>query len=142
MAKSPIDCSSQIVGTTAGGIISPARIRKLITPFQRVLRRWRTKPTMAEKMTRSVTLATVRMVELTKAVTSIQFRVVMTSTTFSQRWKLVGQVKSRRAASCLFLTEVRMMKAKGTRNTTVETRMATALSQWRRRMFIRDPPGD
>jgi hypothetical protein len=131
-----------MVGTTAGGIISPARIRKLISPFQRVFRRCSTKPTMAEKITSSVTLATVRMVELTKAVTSIQFLVVTTSTTLSQRWKLVGQVKSRRAASGLFLTEVRMMKAKGTRKTIVETRMAVALSQWRRRMFIRDPPGD
>ena len=74
-----------MVGTMAGGIINPARIKNSIMPFQRVLRRCSTKPTMAAKITSRVTLDTVRMVELMKAVSSIQLRVVTTSTMFSQR---------------------------------------------------------
>ncbi|MNT64714.1 hypothetical protein D3C72_2026350 [compost metagenome] len=74
-----------MVGTTAGGIISPARMRNSISPLKRVLRRCRTKPTMAAKMTSRVTLATVRMVELMKAVSSIQLRVVTTSTMLLHR---------------------------------------------------------
>ena len=35
----PSPCSTQIVGTTAGGTISPASTKKLITGFQRDLRR-------------------------------------------------------------------------------------------------------
>ena len=38
----PRTCSTQIVGTTAGGMISPASTRKLITGFQRERRRWST----------------------------------------------------------------------------------------------------
>ncbi len=67
----PNDCSTQIVGTTAGGMISPASTRKLTIAVQRDGRRCSTKPTMAPSTTSNVTLATVRMIELMNAVTSM-----------------------------------------------------------------------
>ena len=39
--NSPISCSTQMVGTTAGGMTRPARIRKLTNQFQRDERRCR-----------------------------------------------------------------------------------------------------
>ena len=55
---------TQIVGTTAGGMISPDSTRKLTRPFHRPRRRCSTYATMAEVTAMIVTLATVRMVLL------------------------------------------------------------------------------
>ena len=67
----PSPCSTQMVGTTAGGMISPARTRKLITPVQNDGRRCSTNPTMAARITSSVTLTTVSTVLLKNAVSSM-----------------------------------------------------------------------
>ncbi|MFC6605644.1 hypothetical protein ACFQFC_01120 [Amorphoplanes digitatis] len=56
--------STQMVGTTAGGMISPDSTRKLTRPFHRPRRRCSTYATMAEVTAMMVTLATVRMVLL------------------------------------------------------------------------------
>jgi hypothetical protein len=60
-----------MVGTTAGGTISPMRTKKLTTGVSRDGRRCSTKPTIAPNTTSSTTLPTVRMIELMKAVTSM-----------------------------------------------------------------------
>ena len=46
----PRPCSTQMVGTTAGGMISPASTKKLTMLVQRDGRRCSTKPTMAPKI--------------------------------------------------------------------------------------------
>ena len=65
--NSPSFCSTQIVGTTAGGMIRPDSMTRLITVVHRLLRRWRTKAAMAASTTMTVTLTTVRIVLLMKA---------------------------------------------------------------------------
>ena len=65
--KSASFCSTQIVGTTAGGMTRPDRMTRLRTVVHRLLRRWRTKAAIAATITTTVTLATVRIVLLMKA---------------------------------------------------------------------------
>ena len=62
---------SQIVGTTAGGMIRPASTRMLISGFSGLGRRSRTKAIMAPRTTMRETLATVRIVELMNAMMSM-----------------------------------------------------------------------
>ena len=97
---------------------------------------------MAAKITRRVTLTTVMMLELMKAVIIIQLRVLTTSTTFSQKWKPVGQEKSRRADCCRSLNAIRMMKMNGMTNTTKVAAMAAVPPRIEARFFIRDPACD
>ncbi len=65
----PILCSTQMVGTTAGGMIRPASISMLMTPFHRLFLRCRTKATIAPRTTMTATLTTVRIVLLMSATT-------------------------------------------------------------------------
>ena len=60
-------CSTQIVGTTAGGRTRPDRMTRLSTVVHRLLRRWMTKAAIAAMITTTVTLTTVRIVLLMKA---------------------------------------------------------------------------
>ncbi len=67
----PSDCSTQMVGTIAGGMMRPDRTRMLATVAIFPGRRWMTNPTMAPRTTRIVTETTVRMMLFRKAVTSM-----------------------------------------------------------------------
>src|SRR6188768_2785881 len=63
-----------MVGTMAGGMMSPASMRAVTTDATRSRRRCRTKATIAARTTRTATEPTVRMRLLRMAVTTIPFR--------------------------------------------------------------------
>ena len=69
--KMPRACISQMVGTTAGGMIRPASTKRLISGFSRLLRRSSTNAIIDPRMTSNATDATVRMMELMNAITSM-----------------------------------------------------------------------
>jgi hypothetical protein len=69
--KIPRFCRTQMVGTIAGGMISPDSTSRLATLAAGPGRRWMTKPTMAHRTTRTATEATVRMMLFRNAVTSM-----------------------------------------------------------------------
>ena len=77
----------------------------------------------------STTLATVMMMEFLNAVTSMKSRVESTSQRLSQMCHSLGRVKPRSEASLRLLSAMRMMNKKGTTNTTIEARIATAPSR-------------
>ncbi len=64
-------CSTQIVGTIAGGMMSPDRTSRLATLATRPGRRWMTNPTIEQSTMRIATETTVRMMLFLKAVTSM-----------------------------------------------------------------------
>ena len=73
----------------------------------------------------TATADTVRIVLLTNARTSRKSRFWSTVAMFSKSTHSVGQLNSRNDASAWVLPAVKMMKANGTRNTTIAMRMAT-----------------
>ena len=88
-------------------------------------RRCSTKPTMAPKTTSSVTLATVRMIELMKAVTQHVVAGLDDLDEIVPEVPVGRPVETSAVAACRrSLTAVRTMKANGTRKTTIETRIA------------------
>ena len=65
--KMPRRCMTQIVGTTAGGTMSPGEDEEADERFQRLGRRASTQPIMADSTTMTVTDTTVRIVLLMNA---------------------------------------------------------------------------
>ncbi len=130
--KSPSAWSRKIVGTTAGGMINPARKSALTNAATRSLRRWITKAISDARMTVIVTDATVRTRLLRSAVTMMPFRSPSTAWRFSTILQLAGQAKSRDEASAWVLAAVTTMKITGTMNTTKAIDSATTSTQYRR----------
>ena len=93
--NNPIACSTKIVGTTAGGMISPASINALTNNPRRSLRRCCTKATIEHTKTIRATEPIVRTRLFLIDVTTMPSRAVKTAPRLSQRCHSVGQVKSR-----------------------------------------------
>ena len=95
-------------------------------PFQGLRRRCSTQATIAASTTMMATLATVRMVELMKAVTSMKSRVEITSMKLSTTANSVGQENCRRFASGRDFRAVRTMNTSGMMKMTTVAAIATA----------------
>ena len=80
---------------------------------------------MADRTTIRPTLNTVRVVLLMKARSTTNWRTVITFLMLSQSCQVVGQVKSRLAASWVVFAAVTRMKANGIRKITTEAMTAT-----------------
>jgi len=118
-------CRTQIVGTIAGGTMSPARTKKLITPFHRLGRRCRTYPTIAENTTITMTLPTVSTALLRNARRIPPSPVCMTAARFCHSCHCVGRVNPSWFASAGFFAAWSRTNTNGTRNTTKLTTIAT-----------------
>src|SRR6478609_5249501 len=130
--NNPSAWSRKIVGTTAGGMINPARNRALTNAATRSLRRWITNAISEARMTVIVTDTTVRIRLLRRAVTMMPFRSLSTAWRFSTILQFAGHAKSRDDASAWVLAAVTMMKITGTMNTTKAIDSATTSTQYRR----------
>ena len=130
--KSPSAWSRKIVGTTAGGMISPARNSPLTSAATRSRRRWITKAIIDARMTVIATDATVRTRLLRSAVIMMPFRSLSTAWRFSTIFQSVGQAKSRDEASACVFAAVTTMKMNGTMNTMKAIDSATRSTQYRR----------
>jgi hypothetical protein len=97
---------------------------------------------MAASTTMITTLQTVNVVLLMNARSTTESLTWSTATMFSSSTQSLGRVNARSAASPAVLLAVSRMKAKGTRKTTIETRMAMVPMVQARRLslFIAWPP--
>src|SRR6478736_7265733 len=130
--KSPRAWSRKIVGTTAGGMIKPARKSPLTRAATRSLRRWITKAIIDARKTVIATDTTVRIRLLRSAVIMMPFRSLRTAWRFSTIFQSVGHEKSRDDASAWVFAAVTTMKMNGTMNTMTAIDSATRSTQYRR----------